>query len=99
MIVRAPTKAPAPIVTNGPIATSAPMVASAATTLSGSIPLVGVAGHMNSATACAKAEYGSSACSTAHGGRVPAPLSRPRITADARVVASSDRYFVLATNV
>src|SRR4051794_28683604 len=91
MMVRAPTEAPAPMVTNGPIATCWPMLASAAIEVSGSIPAGGVDGGANSDTARANAVYGSSARSTAHAEGGAAPLAAPRITADARVDARSGR--------
>src|SRR3954470_433897 len=95
-IVRAPTDAPAPMVTNGPTDASAAIVASGATSLSALTPGAGRPAGANNATARAKAEYGSSARRTAHGA-VGAPLAGPRITADARVVASCGRYRLLAT--
>src|SRR6266446_1051023 len=92
MIVPAPTVAPAPIVTNGPIDTSAPIAASLATALRRSTPFGGGVSSANSETARANAEYGSSVRSTAQRGGGSPGLVRPRITADASVVASCVRY-------
>src|SRR3954469_8432714 len=97
-MVRAPTAAPAPMATKGPTDASAAIVASGATSLSGLMPGAGRAAGANNETASAKAEYGSPARRTAHGAVRP-PLAGPRITADARVVASCGRYRLLATNV
>src|SRR5206468_3706868 len=99
MTVRAPTDAPAPIVTNGPMATSAPRTASDATALNGSMPAGDAVAADNKATARAKLEYGSSLRRTAHAAGGRAVSVDPRMTADAFVVASADRYRGLVRNV
>src|SRR5436190_19787396 len=83
-MVPAPIAAPGPTVTNGPIEALASMTASGAMALSGSMPGRSIDAGANSDTACANAEYGSSARSTAHDEGGWELLSGPRITADAR---------------
>jgi hypothetical protein len=90
-MVRAPIEAPAPMLTNGPIDAPSPITASLATALKGLIPAVVETSGANSDTACANAEYGSSVRRTAQGTGAVVPLVRPRMTADARVVASCGR--------
>src|SRR5262249_12541742 len=95
----APPAPRAPTSKSGPTAAPPPRDAAAATGAGRSTPAGGADGRTKKRSARANATYGWAARSTAKGAASGVVSLSPRMTADARVVRSSDAYLLLARNV